>query len=102
MSNPFELMPRQYSPFWLRAVCLISGIAIGLALATTLLMLNGVDGAVCLHEEAVSNTSGGLAEPPYSVAGSFGSRGIGDHRLEGNAIRNVSLINLLLSFPPSY
>ena len=43
MSNPFELMPRQYSPFWLRAVCLISGIAIGLALATTLLMLNGVD-----------------------------------------------------------
>mgnify|MGYP004119205289 FL=1 len=36
-------MPRQYSPFWLRALCLISGIAIGLALATVLLMFNGVD-----------------------------------------------------------
>jgi len=43
MSSPFELMPRQYSPFWLRAVCLISGIVIGLVLATALLMFNGVD-----------------------------------------------------------
>ena len=43
MSSPFELMPRQFSSLWLRATCLISGIVVGLGLATALLMLNGVD-----------------------------------------------------------
>ena len=43
MLNRISLVPRQHTPIWLSGVSLAGGIALGLLLATLLLLLNGVN-----------------------------------------------------------
>ena len=43
MIGKISLVPRQFTPFWLGAGSLAGGIALGLILATIVLMVNGVD-----------------------------------------------------------
>jgi len=43
MLNRLSLVPRQHTPLWLSAVSLAGGIALGLVLATLVLLVNGVD-----------------------------------------------------------
>jgi len=43
LTSRYSLIARQHTPWWLTLATLVSGLALGLALATLLLLLNGVD-----------------------------------------------------------